>query len=500
MKDKNELKFQSPNGPDVKAKTETPFKIAIVTSTALVIGCITKALHFTVKAAEEIISFSLTDVADVLIVTAILMVVFFTLLVYLRFVKADKVSDKKHLITLFSIILVDFVVRLLFSNFISVFVIPFSLAGLLSALLLSRRIGMMTNIFINIAFFLNNVLLNGYTDAAMGAATLVSAIMFGIVMIAYTGKSSATRVRYMGVGVCTSAVAAIIPAVIGILSNRYGIIDAGMYGFCGFVSALVSIALMSLFLPVFEFIFKINTVFRLSEITSLEAPLMRRLAEEAPGTFSHSLMVGNLAELCAIAIGESAQLAKAAGYYHDVGKINNPTFFIENQKGYNPHDDVIPEISVKIITSHTEDGYQMIKKSNLPDIIADVAHEHHGTTSVNYFLYKAQKLTEEDIDQSEFSYTDPKPTTKIAAIVMIADTVEAATRALAGGISTDKEYRSYIRSLIKAKSDAGQFSNCEITFNDLRLIEDTLVYFMPQMHHQRIRYEFSKSNTKGVLR
>ncbi|MDR0752054.1 MAG: HDIG domain-containing protein [Christensenellaceae bacterium] len=477
--------------PKIKAllKNKNTFiKISFTVVTSLAIGITTKLFYFFLATSADEIKFSWQDVSDIFIISVAMTVVFITLLRYLKFTKLDEISEKTKYVALFSIILLDCILRLIFTNFVSAFLIPFSLAGLLTGLLLNRRVGVTTNIFVNVAFFLNTVLLNEYTDLAMGVASLISAIVFGTLLLTQTDGAATTRMRFTGVGFISALVATIVPSIICFFSQRYGTRDALIYGACGFLSALISTALFTLTLPLFELLFRITTIFRLSEITSLESPLMKKLANEAPGTFSHSIMVGNLAELCAMAIGESAQLAKATGYYHDVGKINNPTFFIENQKGYNPHDDVIPELSVQMITSHTKDGYEMIKKARLPDILADVAHEHHGTTSVNYFLYKAQNLTEGNVDHDEFSYSDPKPSTKISAIVMIADTVEAATRSVSGTLNTEKEYRTFINSLIKAKSDAGQFSECNLTFNDLRLIEDTLVYIIPEMHHQRIQY------------
>ncbi|MDR0696512.1 MAG: HDIG domain-containing protein [Christensenellaceae bacterium] len=476
----------------IKKKSATTIKIFFTATTSLAIGVTTKLFYFFLANTEENATFSWQDLADIFIISVAMTVIFITLLRYLKLAQVDDISEKTKYLMLSSIILVDCILRLIFTNFVSAYLIPFSLAGLLAGLLLNRRIGVTTNIFVNVAFFLNTVLLNEYADLAMGAASLVSAIVFGTLLLIQTDGAATTRMRFVGMGFLSATVAAIVPAIICFFSQRYGTRDALIYGACGFLSAIATTALLALVLPVFELLFKITTIFRLSEITSLESPLMKKLAAEAPGTFSHSLMVGNLAELCAMAIGEPAQLAKACGYYHDVGKINNPDFFIENQKGYNPHDDVIPEVSINFITSHTVDGYEMIKKAKLPDILADVAHEHHGTTPVNYFLYKAQTLTEVSVDHDEFSYADPKPSTKISAIVMIADTVEAATRATATSLRTEKDYRNLISALIKDKSDAGQFLECNLTFNDLRLIEDILVYIIPQMHHQRIQYQQKK--------
>ena len=140
-----------------------------------------------------------------------------------------------------------------------------------------------------------------------------------------------------------------------------------------------------------------------------------------------------------------------------------------------------------MITAHTRHGAEMIRKARLPDILASVALEHHGTTPVQYFLYKAQNVTEDTLDRTEFSYPGPKPSSKIAAIIMIVDTVEAATRAMGG--PTEDDFRGFVRKLIKSKADLGQFSDCDITYKDLQLIEDVLVAVLPSMYHSRIQYQ-----------
>lgn len=238
--------------------------------------------------------------------------------------------------------------------------------------------------------------------------------------------------------------------------------------------------------PVFEYIFKIWTNLKLSEVSSFDQPMLRKLAKDSPGTFQHSLLVGNMAELCAIAIGENPYLARVSGYYHDVGKLRNPEYFIENQTdGQNPHNDLIPEVSVKIITRHTVDGYNILKEIGMPIEVAKVALEHHGTSKVQYFYNKAKSYTEGELDETSYRYENPTPSSKISAIITICDVVEATTRAKK---MTHDEIKQYIKDLIKIKINEDQFANCDITLKELNIICDTLINITPSIKHTRIDY------------
>lgn len=431
--------------------------------------------------------FSADSVMRILLTACIMAVLFSTILVYTAFVKRERFLNKKYLNVLAASATLTFICGMVFGQLVNVYVVPLMLSSLLVATLIDKRVGIITSILLSQSFFLTYLLAFGTEAIIESMASVITSIVAGIFMIAYLEKAN-TRLRFIVLGAVVGLLSAIIPFLVSIIAptTTDDILYALMSSLWAFLAAMLSVALYMVILPVFEFVFKLNTAFRISEISSVESSLLRKLSKEAPGTFNHSLMVGNLAELCAVAIGEDPQLAKAAAYYHDVGKLEHPDCFIENQKGYNPHDELIPEVSVSIITSHTQAGYNMIKKAGLPDIIADVAREHHGTTQVNYFLYKAQNFTEDDVDKEDFSYNDPKPTSKIAAIIMIADTVEAATRAK--GCASEKEFRQFIHNLIKDKADQGQFTDCAITFKDLQKIEDTLVEAIPNMFHARIEY------------
>lgn len=468
------------------------YKRAVILKRALFIALTSIVLAVIIRlfGCEEITSakdfFAADSMVEILLIACIMAVLFSTILAYTHFVRRGKPLSPKFLPVLAVSAAITFVSSLIFGRLVNIYIVPLMLSSLLIATLVDKRVGIITSILLSQAFFLTYLLVFGFDSVIESTASVLTSIIASIFMIAYLDRAN-TRLRFITLGIVVGLFTSLIPFLVNIVATHASdVIYSLMSSLWAFIASLLSVALYMVLLPLFEVVFKLNTPFRISEICSLEFPLLRRLSKEAPGTFNHSLTVGTLAELCALAIGEDAQLAKAAAYYHDVGKAEHPEFFVENQKGYNPHDDLIPEVSVKMITNHTLAGSKLIKKAGLPDIIADVAREHHGTMPVNYFLYKAQTFTEDDVNTEEFRYSDPKPTSKIAAIIMIVDAVEAATRSK--GNMSAKEFRGLIHGLIKERIDYDQFSDCGITFKDVQTIEDTLVEAIPNVYHARIDY------------
>ena len=196
------------------------------------------------------------------------------------------------------------------------------------------------------------------------------------------------------------------------------------------ISVVGEMLLTAALVPLVEYVFNLTSDFKFAELINHKAPLIRRLSKEAPGTFNHCLAVANFAEICADAIGEDPYLARACAYYHDVGKLSNVEYFTENQAGYNPHDEILPEVSAEIIRKHTVDGYELCKKYRIPEEIARITIEHHGTLPIMYFYNKAKSLTDGEVDIDEYRYHGDIPTGKIGAIIMICDSAEAAIRAM----------------------------------------------------------------------
>lgn len=254
----------------------------------------------------------------------------------------------------------------------------------------------------------------------------------------------------------------------------------------GALGASFSTLLYMVLMPFFEIMFSELTTFRLREMTAPNAPLMKRLKNEAPGTYNHSVVVSQLVEACAIAIGEDGEMARAAALYHDVGKLKNPEMFTENQSDYNPHSEITPELSADIIRAHTKDGAKLIKKNHLPEFFSDVAVQHHGTLPIKYFYVKALKMSDGDVPIANFSYAGPVPSNRIAAILMIADAAEAASRSLTDRSAANIE--KLVGGLIEERMNLDQFVDCNITMRDLTVISRTIAQSLSGVYHSRIAY------------
>ncbi len=486
------FKLSKPIGREETVTGKQQFgRIMIIFATSLCLSIMVKLTELEMFSNfAKLVSWN--SLLEVSMFTIVFFVLILTLFFTTRFTQHVAMTRGKMLGIVCLALVITFIVSWGFGELINLYIAPVLLGALLIATLVDKRLGVMTQVMVSNTYFLLSLLMFKDTiTISENIGSLLTSIVVSIFMIMLLGKSS-TRLKFTMIGFVMGIGTAFIPMIVHLaahVTDRYTILMGGVWSA---VSILLSVSLYMVILPIMEYLFKVNTVFRMAEICSLENPLLKRLVKEAPGTFNHSLIVGNLAELCADAIGEDTQLAKAAAYYHDVGKINNAEYFIENQKGYNPHDDIIPEVSVSMIISHVTSGKEMLKAAGIPDIIADVAIEHHGTTPVNYFLYKAQGYTEDDVKKIEFCYPGPKPQSKIAAIIMIADTVEAASRAM-GNFQDPDDFRKFVHSLIKSKMDTNQFSACPITFQELNIIEDTLVEAIPSMYHARIKYEEKKN-------
>ena len=244
------------------------------------------------------------------------------------------------------------------------------------------------------------------------------------------------------------------------------------------------------FLPIIEQTFKIMTPYGLAELA--ESPLLKRLLQEAPGTYNHSLIVSQLVEAAAEAIGANPILARIGTMYHDIGKLERPLFFVENQSFYgieNPHKTCTPRFSKMLITAHPKDGLELAKspKYKLPQIIHPFIMQHHGTSLVSYFYNEALKEEgEESVKEEQFRYPGPKPNMKETAILMIADAVESAVRA-AKNPSTD-EIDAIIAKIIKERLNDGQLDESPLTLKDLKTIAETFSRMLRGMYHKRIKY------------
>jgi putative nucleotidyltransferase with HDIG domain len=264
------------------------------------------------------------------------------------------------------------------------------------------------------------------------------------------------------------------------------------FGFMGGISAGIVAAGI---VPLVEIAFGYTTDISLLELASLDRPILRRLMIEAPGTYHHSVIVGSLVEAAASEIGANHLLAKVCGYYHDIGKIKKPLYFIENQQsGINKHDHLAPSMSSLILISHIKDGVEIAKENKLGQLIIDTIRQHHGTSIIKYFYEKArQQKGDDSVNIDNFRYTGPKPQTREAVLVMLADVVEAASRTLDN--PTPSRIRGLVQSLINNIFFDGQLDECELTLKDLHKIANSFDKILYGIHHHRIEYIEKKTST-----
>lgn len=270
----------------------------------------------------------------------------------------------------------------------------------------------------------------------------------------------------------------------------------------GAVNGMLSSVLMIGSLTLLESAFSITSMLRLLELSNPNHELLRKLLIEAPGTYHHSLMVGNLAEASAESIGANPLLVRVGAYYHDIGKVKRPEYFSENQRSFeNPHEKIAPALSALIITSHVRDGVDIAREARLPQAIIDFIEQHHGTSLAKYFYTRAlEEDREGNLSEESFRYEGPKPQSKEVALVMLADIVESGVRSLQD--PTPARIRNRVRMLIKDKFDDGQLESCDLTFRDLDIIRDSFCKILEGIYHKRIEYpetivrEFEKRREK----
>lgn len=393
-------------------------------------------------------------------------------------------STKWVLVTTF---ILPFLTAPILANELSNYAVPLLFCGLIVMVLLDEGIAYIFNAVVPILFFLSYYMLNPTADLYELVASALVQIIAGELVLVFVRKRY-TRLSFLAEGVLVGLLVAIpLAFIVSALQAGSTWKDYVTSAFFSFISILISLAFFMMLTPLYEVFFRLYSNFRLEELCAANSPLMEKLAKEAPGTYNHSIAMSILAQDCAKAIGENPALAKAGACYHDIGKIYNPVCFSENQTTYNPHDNYIPEVSVAMITRHTKEGASIIRKARLPEALAQIAEEHHGDQTVSYFLNKSRKMTDVTMDRDLFRYKGPRPSTKISGIIMIVDTVEAATRAQ-GINKDDKLFQEFIHKLITDKVNAKQFDDCPLTLKDLNIIEETLLKSVPAIYHQRIKY------------
>lgn len=423
-------------------------------------------------------------------------VLFAVLYVYLRYIvnsgEVDTLPFRKLLWIVYFTVIAGVLLSCLAVGFLNSFAMPIACVALTVGILIKIRTGLMSTIIA--AFVALTIVCSAYF--ATEGATIMPEMIFGCIAAAVSGFAMIflIRRRYSRFKLTWGAVivALVMAPFSAVLTLSYSadlsaMLQNAVYSAVG---NLISIAIMTASLPLYERIANVWTDFSLEELISLRQPLLKRMSEEAPGTLSHSMAVANLVESCAIAIGVNPFMARACAYYHDVGKLKNPQFFVENQTdGYNPHDDLIPEVSAGMITRHTKSGAEMLKEMHMPEEIVKAALEHHGDGAVGFFYMKAKYISGErtnGIDEKEYRYDGPVPSTKYSALIMLCDIFEAMFRAKP---PTDyEEMEEKVNKVITDKIAEGQLDNCRLTMKDLNTIKQTICRIVPFTMHKRIDY------------
>ena len=378
---------------------------------------------------------------------------------------------------------------------VAVFFVPFALTAIIATILLDGAAGIaagswMAVVLSIMAGYRFPILICGIIGTVMSAALM-------------QGVRSRSKVMKRALIIAVAQITCVFAATVEQWQHQEVSVvlhQAGACIFSGFASAIVAL----LILPLFERIFNITTDISLLELSDLSHPLLQRLAIEAPGTYHHSLLVANLASAAAEAIGANSLVTRVCAYFHDVGKLTKPEFFVENQRRDNPHDELPPSMSTLIITSHVKEGLSMAARHKLPNAVVKVIHEHHGNSLLSCFHHKAKNQLEFELDRSnsgnknrlnegDFRYQGPRPSTKESGIICIADSVEAASRALEKVTATHLE--NLVTEIMMRKIDDGQLDDCPLTFEELTSVRKSLVFSLTSMHHGRVPYPDDEDNS-----
>jgi putative nucleotidyltransferase with HDIG domain len=386
------------------------------------------------------------------------------------------IKDNDAVVLMSFLFIIAVLICQLSKEYSSPFITPVAAFSLMGAILLSQRIGALYAISLSlIVAFLNDARFDIFLVMLCNSAAIITNI-----------SNIRKRSDFINSGVKVSVVNILIITMF-YLFDAYGISQFEYDLIYGILNGAIVIVLLLVLMPLFEKLFSRTTNMKLIELSDFNNPLLKRLMLEAPGTYHHSIMTADIAERASNAVNENSLLARVGSYYHDIGKLNNPHYFIENQTlGHNLHDALTPEMSRLILVSHVKDGTSLARKSNIDREIINIIEQHHGTTSMYSFYHRA---LEEDtnVNIEDFRYQGPKPQSKVAAIVMMADSCEAACRSIEE--PTAVRIKDMVEKIINNKFIDGQFSECSITLKDLELIRRSVISTIIGIYHARIEYK-----------
>ena len=416
------------------------------------------------------------------IITAFYVVFVFVLqYVYLKNEKKDIFNNNKLILLTLLLNLFTLATTRVF-EIASLFLIPIACSPILMSVFLDSKVSIIINLL--------NLLLVSVIVGFNPQIILIGIISIIIVAALLKKVNQRNDILYTTMYLSISVAVVVLSSGI-LLSNNINkiLIDMTLSVLGAIISGILAIGL----LPFLEYTFSLVTNMKLLELSNPNSPLLKRLLMEAPGTYHHSIMVANLAEVAAEEIGANTMLTRVGAYYHDAGKIKRPFFFGENQLGgVNPHNKISPSLSASIIISHVKDGLELAKEYNIPSAVSDMMIQHHGTTLVKYFYYTLKNSSDnpESVKEEDFTYPGPKPQSREAAIIMMADSVEAAVRSIQE--PTVEKIENMVNNIIKDKLDSGQLSECELTFRDLETIKSCFLKVLKGIYHSRIEYPKEK--------
>lgn len=465
------------------------FKTSVVfaVNTFMVLAVMFIFLTVKCQGLKGVSEFIGNNVKLVLFVCFSVVVLTVTAVLYFYSQNRTLIKKSKNITMLYTAVVLSMVCSYLFGA-INVYLRPVALCALLVLVLADKRTAVFMNCVFAIYMLLTDILCSSF--AGEGNYVLVSLILcFSVgILSVFVVDGEGSRGKVLAMGFILSLPTVVISLLVATASEFGEVIIPALYALG---SGILSTCLLTITLPLFEVLFGALTNFRLAELTDHKSRLIKELSVIAPGTFSHTIIVAMLAEACGNAIGENPLLVRACAYYHDMGKLKNPEMFTENQTGKNPHDALSPELSTDIIRSHARDGADLIRKRRLPEAFADAAEQHHGTLPIRYFYMKASKFTDGKLNLENFSYYGPKPQNKINAIIMICDACEAKVRTVAN--RTHENVDKAVKEIIEERMDMDQFNECDITFQELGIIRNTIANTLSGVHHDRVKYPKLKS-------
>jgi putative nucleotidyltransferase with HDIG domain len=409
-------------------------------------------------------------------VAAVVLVIELLIIAYILAFNRKLLAQPKRLLMVYIIFIFTLIISRAVQG-ISIYLIPIAASSMLLSILLESRLALLINLCLTILVSIitgNNII-------------FIAMALVGGTVGAFSVINTQQRANIFVAGIVISIINMITIVGIGFI-NSSEVMETLTSGFYGLLNGLFCSVLTVGSLPAWESVFNIVTPLKLLELSNPNQPLLKKLLIEAPGTYHHSIIVGNLSESAADALGVNSLLARAGAFYHDIGKTKRPYFFKENQLTCdNPHDKLDPYLSSTIIMDHIKDGVELAKKYKLPVEIRDFIEQHHGTTLVAYFFHEAK--TERDgsnIDEKDFRYMGPKPQTKETAIVMLADSVEAAVRSLSS--PTREKVEELIEKIIQNRLEDGQLDESNITLKELGKIKKSFLKVLLSIFHERIEY------------